>query len=375
VLLVAANLRAAITSVGPVVDIIRADTGLSSTALGLLGAVPLLTFAVVSPSVHLLSRRIGAERAVFAALIVLVVGTVIRSLPGHQVSLWLGTVLLGAAIAVGNVLLPAIVKSRFPHNVAVLTSLYTSVMSGVAALASGVSVALAGLGGWPLALGLWALLGVPALILWIPRLRERETVTTDPAAAAASMWTAPMAWYVALFMALQSTSFYLLITWLPSIEADQGVSPSAAGWHLFLFQVVGIVSGLVAGPVIRARADQRAIGAAVSAIMVVAAGGLLFAPGAVLLWAMLAGVSTGGAIVLALSLFGLRTRTAAETSRLSGMAQGVGYLIAAAGPIGVGILHDATGGWTVPLVAEIGVATAQFVVALLAGRDRYTHRA
>jgi CP family cyanate transporter-like MFS transporter len=373
VLLVAANLRAAITSVGPVVDIIRADTGLSSTALGLLGAVPLLTFAVVSPSVHLLSRRIGAERAVFAALIVLVAGTVIRSLPGHQVSLWLGTVLLGAAIAVGNVLLPAIVKSRFPHNVAVLTSLYTSVMSGVAALASGVSVALAGLGGWPLALGLWALLGVPALILWIPRLRERETVMTDPAAAAASMWTAPVAWYVALFMALQSTSFYLLITWLPSIEADQGVSPSAAGWHLFLFQVVGIVSGLVAGPVIRARADQRAIGAAVSAIMVVAAGGLLFAPGAVLLWAMLAGVSTGGAIVLALSLFGLRTRTAAETSRLSGMAQGVGYLIAAAGPIGVGILHDATGGWAVPLVAEIGVATAQLVVALLAGRDRYTH--
>jgi CP family cyanate transporter-like MFS transporter len=251
--------------------------------------------------------------------------------------------------------------------------LYTSVMSGVAALASGVSVALAGLGGWPLALGLWALLGVPALIVWIPRLRERETVMTDPAAAAASMWTAPVAWYVALFMALQSTSFYLLITWLPSIEADQGVSPSAAGWHLFLFQVVGIVSGLVAGPVIRARADQRAIGAAVSAIMVVAAGGLLFAPGAVLLWAMLAGVSTGGAIVLALSLFGLRTRTAAETSRLSGMAQGVGYLIAAAGPIGVGILHDATGGWAVPLVAEIGVATAQLVVALLAGRDRYTH--
>jgi CP family cyanate transporter-like MFS transporter len=133
VLLVAANLRAAIASVGPVLDRIGADTGLSSTALGVLGAVPLLTFAVVSPSVLLLSRRIGVERAVFAAFVALVLGTVIRSLPGQQVTLWLGTVLLGASIAVGNVLLPVIVKAGFPARVAVLTNVYTSVMSGVAA--------------------------------------------------------------------------------------------------------------------------------------------------------------------------------------------------------------------------------------------------
>jgi CP family cyanate transporter-like MFS transporter len=237
-----------------------------------------------------------------------------------------------------------------------------------------VSVALAGLGGWRLALGVWALLGVPALLLWAPRLRA-ATGAAAPTGPGASMWTAPVAWYVALFMALQSTSFYLLITWLPSIEAGQGVSASAAGWHLFLFQLAGIAAGLVAGPVIRSRADQRAIGAVLSGLMVIAMTGLLLAPAAVLLWVTLAGLSAGGAIVLALTLIGLRTRTAGDTGRLSGMAQGVGYLIAAAGPVGVGALHDRTGGWTWPLIAEITVATVQLFIALLAGRDRYTHAA
>jgi MFS transporter, CP family, cyanate transporter len=375
VLLVAANLRAAITSVGPVLDLIGVGAGLSSTALGVLGAVPLLTFAAVSPAVHLLSRRVGVERAVLVALITLMIGTIVRSLPGPNVSLWLGTVLLGASIAVGNVLLPVIVKTGFPNRVAVLTGVYTSVMSGVAALASGVSVALAGLGGWRLALGIWAALGVPAVLLWAPRLRAAATDTAPPpgAGAGASMWTAPVAWYVALFMALQSTSFYLLITWLPSIEAGHGVSASTAGWHLFGFQLVGIVAGLATGPVIRRRRDQRAIGVVLSALMVIAMTGLLLAPGAVLLWVTFAGISAGGAIVLALTLIGLRTRTAGDTGRLSGMAQGVGYLVAAGGPVGVGALHDRTGGWTWPLLAEISVAVVQLFVALLVGRDRFTH--
>ena len=376
VLLVAANLRAALTSVGPVVDLIGSDTGLSSTALGLLGAVPLLTFAVVSPSVHLLSRRIGVDRAVGLALAVLVTGTVVRSLPGHRMTLWLGTVLVGAAIAVGNVLLPVIVKRAFPAGVAMLTSLYTSVMSGVAALASGVAVALAGVGGWPLALGIWAAPALLATLLWLPRLRtpdgDGRDVVTAPRPGA-SMWKAPVAWYVALFMALQSTSFYLLITWLPSIEVSHGVSPAAAGWHLFLFQIVSIGAGLAAGPVIRGSRDQRGIGATVGALMATAMLGQLLAPAAVLLWVVLAGSSAGGAIVLALSLMGLRTRTAEDTGRLSGMAQGVGYLIAAAGPIGAGLLHDRTGSWTWPLIAEIAVTAVQIVVAVLAGRDRFTH--
>jgi MFS transporter, CP family, cyanate transporter len=373
VLLVAANLRAAITSVGPVVDRIGAGTGLSSTALGLLGAVPLLTFAAVSPLVHRVSGRFGPERTVFGALLVLVAGTVIRSLPGPGVSLWLGTVLLGAAIAVGNVLLPAIVK-RVTSNVALLTSLYTSVMGGVAALASGVSVTLAGAGTWRLSLGLWAVLGVPAMALLLPRIRTAPEPPPPEQAeptGGVSVWRSGVAWSVALYMALQSTAFYLLITWLPSIEADAGVSPSAAGWHLFIFQIIGLLAGLAAGPVIRARADQRAIAAATGGFMLVAVAGLWLAPAVMLLWVTLAGVSSGMAIVVALSFFGLRTRTAAGTAHLSGMAQGVGYLIAAGGPFGAGALHQATGGWTAPLLAEMGVAAAQTVLGVLAGRDRF----
>jgi CP family cyanate transporter-like MFS transporter len=171
-------------------------------------------------------------------------------------------------------------------------------------------------------------------------------------------------------MAAQSTSFYLMITWLPSIEADSGVSAATAGWHLFIFQVIGIVAGLIAGPVIRARADQRAIGAATGVFMLAAVAGLWLAPGVMLLWVTLVGISCGMSIVVALSLFGLRTRTAAGTARLSGMAQGVGYLIAAGGPFGAGALHQATGGWTAALLAEMGVAAAQILVGVLAGRDR-----
>lgn len=368
-LLVAANLRAAITSVGPVVDDIRAGTGLSRTALGLLGAVPLLTFAAVSPLVHRLSHRFGPDRTIFAALIVLVAGTLIRSQPGPGVSLWLGTALLGGAIAVANVLLPAIVK-RVTTNVALLTSLYTSVMGGVAAVASGVSVALAGAGGWRLALGLWAVLGVPALALWLPRIRP-PAVPEPVGAGGTSMWRSPVAWTVALYMAVQSTAFYLLITWLPSIEADAGVSAPVAGWHLFVFQIIGLAAGLLAGPVIRARADQRAIGAATGVFVLAALAALWLAPGVPLLWVTLAGISCGMSIVVALSFFGLRTRTAAETARLSGMAQGVGYLIAAGGPFGAGALHDATGGWTAPLLAAMVVAAAQIVLGVLAGRARY----
>lgn len=339
-LLVAANLRAAITSVGPVVNRIGDSTGLSSTALGLLGAMPLLTFAVVSPTVHRLSRRFGSDRTVFGALVVLVAGTVIRSLPGPLVSLWLGTVLLGGAIAVANVLLPAVVK-RVTPDVALLTALYTSVMGGVAAFASGFSVALAGIGGWRLALGVWAVLGVPALALWLPRVRNAPEPPAGPVVAGGGVpvWRSGVAWSVALYMAAQSTSFYLMITWLPSIEAGSGVSAATAGWHLFLFQVIGIVAGLIAGPVIRARADQRAIAAATGAFMLVAVAGLWLAPGVMLLWVTLVGISCGMSIVVALSLFGLRTRTAAGTARLSGMAQGIGYLIAALGPFGAGALH------------------------------------
>ena len=378
VLVVATNLRPAITAVGPVLELIGSDTGLDASGLGLLGAVPLLAFAAVSPLVHLLTRRVGAERAVFYALLVLIFGTVLRSLPGWAGNLWLGTAILGSAIAVCNVIMPAIVKRDFPHNVPVLTGVYSAVLTGFAGLASGVAHPIAVRTGWPLAIGIWAGLTVIATICWIPRLRHaaREAArraTPSGASPRHIMWTSATAWQVTLFMGFQSSTFFLLITWLPTIETSYGINPAAAGLHLFLLQVAGMIGGIGVTAFMRGRTDQRAVAAAISLLMILAMIGILAVPSLVVGWVIASGLSTGSALVVALTLVAQRARTPRDAGRLSGMVQGVGYLIAAGGPAGAGLLFEATGSWTAPIVMIIAIAAAQLITGLYAGRDRFTH--
>ena len=184
-LVVAANLRPTLTALGPVITLVGADTGLSPAALGVLGSLPLLAFAVVSPVVQLLSRRWGPDHTVFAAMSVMLVATVVRSLPGPagtSVPLWAGTIALGAGIAVGNVLVPALVKRDFPREVPLMTGAYTATLSLSAALASGLALPLAERGGWRLGIGTWALVGVVALAAWLPRLRRhgRDVAVPGP---------------------------------------------------------------------------------------------------------------------------------------------------------------------------------------------------
>ncbi len=376
VLVVAANLRAAITSVGPVLEPLAAETGLSETQLGLLGAIPLLAFAVVSPLVHALASRIGRERAVAVALFALALATVMRSLPGVPGALWIGTVLIGAAIAVGNVLVPAIVKADFPGRVAQATGAYSAVLSGFAAIASGLALPIAHAAGWRVALGVWGLLSLVALLVWLPRLRGSSArLEVAPARPAGSMWTSSVAWQVAIYMGAQSTGFYLLVNWLPTIERGIGVDPIVAGWHLFAFQAIGIGAGLGITALLHGRADLRLAASGVGALLVVGLLGLLLAPGVALLWVLLCGLSCGSSIVIALTLIALRGRTPADAARLSGMAQGVGYLLAAVGPLGAGALLEAVGDWRAVVVAAACMAAAQGAVGLLAGRDRFTHAA
>ncbi len=288
VLVVAANLRGAITAVGPVIDDLGDDTGLSAGALGLLGAVPLLTFAVVSPLVHTLARRTGTEPVVGIALWVLAAGTALRSVAALPGALWVGTVLLAAAIAVGNVLVPALVKRDFPDQVPVVTGVYSAVMSGFAAIASGIAVPLAAIGGWQLALGAWAGLALLGGLLWLPRTRAHMPPSDDdPHPLGVAPWRSATAWQVALYMGLQSSGYYLLVTWLPQIEHDRsGTTHSAAGWLLFAMQIVGILAGLAIGPVLHRQHDQRLAAAGVSGLMVVAALGLILAPGAHVAWVL-----------------------------------------------------------------------------------------
>ena len=172
ILVMAANLRPTITAFGSVVGLVAADTGMGAGALGLLGAVPLLAFGVVSPIVHVLTRAMGAERAVLVSTLVLIVATVVRSLPGTLANLWLGTIVMGAAIAVANVVLPELVKRDFPTEVPMVTGLYSTVLGATAAVASGLALPIAELGGWRLGIGVWVLFSVVAALVWPLRMRR-----------------------------------------------------------------------------------------------------------------------------------------------------------------------------------------------------------
>ena len=381
ILVVAANLRPTITALGSVVGLVAADTGMGAGAIGLLGAVPLLAFAVVSPIVHVLTRAMGAERAVLVSTLVLIVATVVRSLPGSLANLWIGTVVMGAAIAVGNVVVPELVKRDFPTEVPLVTGLYSTVLGATAAVASGLALPIAEIGGWRLGIGIWVLLSVVAALVW--PLRMRRSTAREPEVSPTSLpvgrgtgrsvWRSAVAWQVSLIMATQGLTYFMLVTWLPTIEVSMGVDPVTAGWNSFLYQIVGIASGLAVTPFMRGRSDHRAVGVVISLLLIVAVVGLLLVPGLLVLWLVVAGLSGGSSLVLALALVGERSPSAAHTGRLSGMAQSVGYLLAAAGPWGAGLLFAATGSWTYPLLAVIAVAGVQLVLSLLAGRDRLTH--
>lgn len=386
ILLVAGNLRAALTTVGPVLSNIRDDLGLSSSAASFLVSLPLLAFAVVSPFVPRVALRLGLERTIAAALGVLAVGLVVRSTP-PTVLLWVGTLLIGVAIAVLNVVLPSWVKRDFPTKIGQVTGAYSAAQSGFAAVASGVAVPVAGFTGlgWRLPAAMWAGMALIAVGVLLPLMwreagetTEEATdapglVTTDTGHAAhpgPPLWRSLLAWQVAAFMGLQSTNYYVLITWLPSIEQDAGISDTTAGLHLVLFSIFGIGGSLGCSALLARLRNQQVLGACIALVLVVANLGIMLAPGATVVWACVAGIGGGSSIVFALSLFGMRARSHRTAASLSGMAQSLGYILAAVGPVAVGALHDATGSWTPPMAVLLVLSGCLVVAGLLAGRDR-----
>jgi CP family cyanate transporter-like MFS transporter len=387
VLLVAACLRPAITSVGPVLHRIGADLGIGQSGLGLLAALPLLAFAVVSPFAHVIARRLSTDITVLGALIMIIIGLCLRSLPVSGL-LWIGTIGVGVGVAVGNVLVPAVVKRDFPDHISRMTGGYTATMNTFAAVASGISVpvatlSIADLAGWRISIGIWVVLATSAMIVWSLRMRlvghrsdRAVPVGRGPAIDHGALeerprlWRSALAWQVTLHMGLQSTVFYALVNWLPTIETEQGVSAGVAGSYLFLYQAVGIAAAFTVTMMMSRRDDQRWIAVLVAVPMLIALLGLMLAPGLVIIWSALGGMTSGSAIALALALMGLRTADPVDTARLSGMAQGVGYLLAAGGPLAAGTIREHAGSWTPVLLVLIGLTVAQGVFGWLAGRDR-----
>lgn len=371
VVLVAANLRTALTGVGPLLPGIETSTGLSGTWTGLLGTLPLLTFAATSPLVGRTAYRYGAPRTLVVSLAVLAAGLLIRSLPGVPF-LFAGTVVVAAAIAYGNVLLPAVIRSTVPEDrIGQVTGLYVTAMGLLAAISSGVSVPMADHlpGGWRTALGVWAALAVLAFGFWFPRWRRSGPAAATPATQERIPWRSPLAWQVSVFMGLQSLGFYSTIAWLPSIVHDHGVGEAAAGWQLFLFQIVGLVSSSALPVLARRWTDQRLLAAAASAIVALGFTLLAAAPQLAVVSSVLTGLGGGACLVLALTFQGQRAADASQAAALASMAQSVGYLVAAVGPLLLGALHDLTGGWTLPLVLLVTLTLAQAVVGAGAGRD------
>lgn len=373
IVLLAANLRPALTSVASLIGQIRADTGLSNGAAGLLTALPLLAFGLLAPSAPRLARRFGMERTLLASLIALAAGILLRS-QGAVAALFFGTAVLGAAIAVGNVLLPALVKREFPERVGFMTSVYVTALAISAALAAGVSLPISDVSGvdWQGSLALWALLAFVAVVVWLPRLgSDRSANGSDRTTGRiGGLWRSPLAWQVTLFMGLQSLAYYATLAWLPAILREGGMGAAQAGWMLALAQTVGIATMFLAPILAGRRPSQQGVVTASVALSGAGTLGLLVAGGSfTVLWVVLLGLGQGACFSLALAFFALRAPDAEHAAALSGMAQSFGYLLAAIGPFLFGVLRDATHAWTVPLSLLFALTVCLLIVGLGAARD------
>ena len=381
IVLASVNMRAALASVSPLVSEISQSFGLSSTASSLVTSVPVLFLGLGALAAPWLARRFGSEPVLLFALLLLAVGILVRVAPS-TVALYGGGVLVGTAIALLNVLMSGLIKRDFPDKAASMTSVYTGAMIAGATLVAASSVPLekAFGGSWKASLAVWSLLAVLAALAWLPQVliargrtghEVRVATTAASAPARKSVWRSALAWQVTLFMGLQSLWSYVLIAWMPTIFTDHGMSRSTAG-VIFAFNNLIQVAGAFGVPLLACRMrSQRPLIVLVTSLVAAGYAGLMVAPvSGAWLWAAVLGIGQGGAVGLALTMIVLRSGDAHTAARLSGMAQTIGYLLAAVGPLAAGAVHQATGGWTVPIALVLGVCVAALAVGLFAARDR-----
>lgn len=376
ILLVAAlNLRMAVAALSPVLDSVQRDTGLSAGAVGLLGTLPVICFGLFALATPRLIRRLGMERLLVLAMVVITAGIALRVLP-PVAALFAGTAVLGTGIAVGNVLVPSLIKQDFAAKASLMTGLYSVSLFVGAALSAGLTVPImhaTGLG-WRPAAALWGGGAVLAVALLAPyAARRRRGGAAGPAQGRPKgLWKDPLAWMVTGFMGLQSLGYYSCVAWIPTLLQDHGMSASQAGWMLSYSSFPGLALALITPLAVRGRSD-RAAALVVAAVLACGAGylGLVTAPVSLAyLWMTLLGVGQGIAISLAIAFIVARAPDVHHTAHLSTMAQGAGYLVASVGPVGIGAVHDLTGGWTVPMLTLTVILIPLLILGLGASRDR-----
>ncbi|EKB8406051.1 CynX/NimT family MFS transporter [Salmonella enterica] len=372
ILMIATTLRVTFTGAAPLLETIRSDYGLSTAQTGLLTTLPLLAFALVSPLAAGIARRFGMERSLFAAMLLICAGIALRSLPSAAL-LFAGTAIIGCGIALGNVLLPGLIKRDFSQHVARLTGAYSLTMGAAAALGSALVVPLVLHGfGWRGALLMLMLFPLLAFLIWLPQWRTTRSANLSSSRALheRGIWRSPLAWQVTLFLGLNSLIYYVIIGWLPTILISHGYSEAQAGSLHGLLQLATAAPGLAIPLILHRFNDQRWIAALVSLLCAVGAAGLWFVPGQAVIWTLLFGFGSGATMILGLTFIGLRASSAHQAAALSGMAQSVGYLLAACGPPVMGKLHDASGSWYLPLSGVTVLAIIMAIFGLYAGRDR-----
>lgn len=377
-ILVALNFRPALSSLAPVLLRLQETLGLSAGQIGALTTLPVFCLGLFAPLAPRLARRLGYEHTLSCALLLLLLALLLRSVP-VAVLQFLATALVGAAIGVGGTVLPVLVKREMPGASDLVTGVYTMALCLGGALGAGLSIPLADtLGGWPAGLASWALLALVALLAWLWFYRGRTV--SDGALAESGAGLRPrlrrsaLAWQVTVLMGAQSALAYIVFGWLPTLLQQRGVSEALAGWMMAVSVFVQLFAALAAPWLARLSADQRPALVGMLAMIALGFTGLLLA-GAEWRWAAVValGVGQGGSFSLALTLLVLRTSTPALAARLSAMAQGFGYCLAALGPLGVGLMLEAGVGMRGLWLAMMALVSLALVAGLLAGRDLCLH--
>lgn len=365
-------LRAPFTSVGPLADVIQADLGVSSGAMGTITTIPLLMFAAFSIVMGDVGRRRPAGGVMVAGLAMILAGIACRSLLGTW-GLFLGTAVIGIGITAGNVLIPAFIKAHYPERIGRLTGMYTAMMSLMSAVAGAISVPIGDAIGWKGSLAVWAVLALVVLLLWIP---YRGVSVEEHAPAPGSrrrLLTSGTTWLLALYLGLQSLIYYAMVAWLSVILQSKGMSPTEAGLVNSVYMVIGIAGSLLLPVACGDRKDLRTVGVALGAMYVAGLALLMAAsgsPASLALPILLCGLCGGACITYVSTLFGLRTSSPGDSSSVSGIAQSVGYLVAATGPVAVGAIFDAGSDWGHGIAFLMAVAVTLVVLGYLIGRDR-----
>ncbi|MEO3808611.1 MFS transporter [Sphaerisporangium sp. B11E5] len=365
------NLRPALAGVSPLLHEIMHELGLGATAGGAITTIMVLCLGVAGPAAPALANRVGLDRTLLIGLLVLAAGVVLR-VSGGTIALYAGSAVAGIAIAIMNVAMPGVVKQHFPRRVGAFTGVYVSGLVVGAAVASAVMVPLSGDHGWRLAALSPALLALLAAVLWGPQAARRAARGPESARVPrpyAALLRNRTTWYMTGFMGLQSLTFYVMLAWLPTIFQDAGLPADEAGYLLALTNLAQIAATLTVPWHAGRAATQVPHVAAAAGLTIVGYLGVLIAPvTAPWLWMVVLGVGQGASLALALLIITLRAPDPTSVTALSAVAQTAGYVIAALGPLLIGLVHEIAGGWTVPLGAGLAACAAQLLFGVLAAR-------